>query len=256
MANATSNVKIATVRRTDEFLKFPLTSHSGRTTYYPNSALGLTTAGYATKLDDTASLQFLGLVRGEEGKKVVPDTNNAGDEDIEVHQPFRFEGVFSSIARTDLGKKVYASDDQTFVIASSTTYGNLVGVLKERLSSTVGLIEPAYDGVAANARLGAARVLAATGAQTLTKFDLNKIILVPNTAALTITTPAVADTQAGDRLTILKSHASDTNAITIDPPSSETIDGATTLATLDAPYDTVVLVSTGSAWIVLSRDIA
>lgn len=252
MANATATVKRGAVRRTDEFINLPLVAHTTRTVYYANAAIGLNTSGYVNKLDDTASYLFVGLVREE---LVINEANSAGDASIKLHQPLRFEAAFSSIARTDIGKKVYASDDQTFVITSGTTYGNLVGILVERISATIGLVEGAYDGVAANKRLSASRVLAATGAQTVTKWDLNKTIFLPNTATYTATLPAVADTQAGDRLHFVKT-TSDAAAVTLDGAASETIDGATTLATLDAQYDCATLVSTGAAWIVENRDIA
>lgn len=255
MANATDLVKKGTVRRTDEWINRPSPAASADTYYYPGAMVGLTTAGYITKFDDSASMLFFGVVRDKEGKTKIPAGASAGDYDIPAQQPQRFQLAVSGVAITDIRKKVYASDDQTGVLTNGGTYGNFVGHVVDVVSSGIALVEPCYDGIAAHARYGVSRTMAATGAQTITQFDLNKTIFVPNTAALTLTLPAVADTQAGDRLTFVKT-TTDAAAITLDGNASETIDGATTLATVDAQFDTVEIVSTGSAWVVLSRDIA
>ena len=42
----------------------------------------------------------------------------------------------------------------------------------------------------------------------------------------------------------------------MDGNASETIDGSTTFAALDAQYDTVHLIATASEWIIADRDIA
>lgn len=265
MANATSRVARGAIRRDDEFIAHSSATLSAATRFYTGAMLGLTTGGYLAKFDDTQSLQFFGLVRGREGDPYLPvGTAGDGTIDLDVHQPPAFELTISSVAITDIGKKVYALFDQTGTLdASATTYGNLVGVVKDLVYATNGgspvsniaLVEPCYDGKAAHARLGAARVLAATGTQTLTKLDLNKTVVITNTAAQTVNLPAVAGTQAGDRLTFVKT-SSAAFAATLDGSDSENIDGATTLATIDAQYDCAVLVSTGSEWVVLSRDIA
>lgn len=259
MANATAKVAKAVVPH-GQFAHTKRSSETlaSETTYYTHAMVGVDTSGYLSKFDDAESMIFAGLVRGEEGNPVLPaGTAGDGTIDLSISRPDAFELAIASVAVTDIGKKVYATFDQTGTLdASATTYANLIGIVVDVVASGIALVEPVYDGIAANARLKAAKVMAATGAQSLTKFDLNKTIFVPNTATLTITLPAVADTQAGDELDIVKSHASDTNAITLDGNASETIDGATTLATLDAPYDTVKLVSTGAAWIVKNRDIA
>lgn len=256
MANATDIVKKGVVRWSDEFIRRSTETLSAETTFYTGAMIGIDITGYYAKFDDTQSMVFAGLVRGREGNPVLA-AGTAGDADLylDIQQPRRFELAIASVAVTDIGKKVYASYDQTGVLTNGGTYGNFVGHLVDVVASGIGLVEPAYDGVAAHARYGVSRTLAATGNQTLTKLDLNKTILVPNTAALSVILPAVAGTQAGDRLTIVKTSA-DAEIVTIDGADSEEIDGATTLTSMDAAYDTVVLVSTGAAWIVLGRDIA
>jgi hypothetical protein len=184
----------------------------------------------------------------------VATQGDAGHE-LDLHRPRYFELAIASIALTDVGKKVYASFDQTGVLTNGGTYGNFVGHVVDKVATGIALVEACYDGIAGNKRYGVSKTLAATGNQSLTKWDLNKNILIPNTAAFTITLPAVADTQAGDELRFLKTTAA-AFAATLDGNAAETIDGGATLATIDAQYDCAVLVSTGTEWIVLNRDIA
>lgn len=257
MANATTIVCKGVVRRTDEFIERDVETLAADTTFYPNAMIGCDATGYYCKGDDTQAWTFAGVVTQNDGAPVIP-AGTAGDafRSLRVQQPQRFELAISGVAVTDLYKKVYALYDQTGTLdASATTYANFVGHVVRVVSSGVALVEPCYDGPAAHQRYGVAKWLAATGNQTLNKLDLNKTIFVPNTAALSVTLPAAADTQAGDRLTFVKT-TSAAFAATLDGNASENIDGATTLATIDAQYDTAVLVSDGTQWIVLARDIA
>lgn len=257
MANATSIVKKGVVRRTEEFRQESSATLASETRFYRQAMLGRTTGGYLAKMDDTQSLIFAGVVRGQEGDPLLP-AGTAGDGTINLDYqiPLAIELTITSVAVTDIGKPVYALDDQTGTLdASATTYANLVGQVVGVVGTNIALVELAYDGVAGNKRLGAAKFLAATGNQTLSKWDLNKTIFCGNTAALSVTLPAVASCPAGSTLTVVKTSA-DAQAITLDGNSSETIDGATTLATQDAAYDVATIVSTGAAWVVTSRDIA
>lgn len=256
MANATDIVKKGVVRRTDEFIERSTETLAAETTFYPNAMIGVDTTGYYCKFDDTQGAVFAGVVTQDTGAPTLPaGTAGADALKLRIQQPQRFELAIAAVAVTDIGKKVYAIDDQTGTLnASALTFDNFVGHVVDVVATGIALVEPCYDGIAANSRYGVAKFLAATGAQSLNKTDLNKTIFLPNTGAYTVTLPAVADTQAGDRLTFLKTTA-DAAAVTLDGNASETIDGATTLATIDAINDTAVLVSDGTRWIVLSRDI-
>lgn len=255
MANATDVVKKGVVRRTDEFINLPLSATVAERKFWPNAMLGVDGDGYVDKFDDTQSMVFAGVFRGTEGKLTQP-VESDGTRDIEVHQPQRFELAIASIAEADKGKPVFTVDDQTGTLnPSATTCANVVGHVVCKVATGIALVEPAYDGVAANKRLGVARTLAATGAQSLGKYDIGKKILVPNTAALTVTLPAVASCPVGGELEFVKTTA-DAFAVTLDGNASETIDGAATLATIDAAYDCARLVNTGTGWVVACRDIA
>ena len=255
MANATDIVKKGVVRWTDEFLEESSATLAAETRFYPNAMIGRTTGGYLAKFDDSQSMIFVGTVRNDQGSPLLP-IGTAGDGTIELpyETPRFMELAITSVAVTDIGKPVYASDDQLGVLTLATVYGNLIGVVRRKVATNIALVELAYDGVGGNARLGAIRTMAATGAQTISKWDIGKTIIVPNTAALTLTLPAVASAHSGGRLQFVKT-TSDAQIVTLDGDGSEEIDAATTLTTIDAIYDTAELVNTGSRWVVLNRDI-
>lgn len=257
MANAVAKVNKRTVRWTDEFFKRSVETLASETTFYTGAMIGTDATGYLCKGDDAQAWTFAGVVRGREGDPVLPaGTAGAAELGLDIHKPRFIELAVASIAVTDIGKKVYAVDDQTGTLTNTALVNdNLVGHVVDVAASGIALVECCYDGIAGHARYGASKWLAATGAQSLNKTDLNKTIFMPNTGAFSLTLPAVADTQAGDRLTFVKTTA-DAAAVTLDGNASETIDNATTLATLDARYDCVELVSTGTEWVVLNRDIA
>jgi hypothetical protein len=254
MANATAKVKKAyTDTLGAEQQKRSSITLGAETTYYSGAMVGMTSAGYLDKFDDSEGMVFVGIVRDNQ---VLPAGTAAdGTIDLQILKPAYIELAISSVAVTDIGKPVYAVDDQTGTLDPSTrTYANVVGSVEDVKSSGIAIVRCAYDGVAANARLMAAKVMAATGTQTLSKFDVGKLILLPNTAAHTLNLPPVADCPAGAVLEFAKT-SSDAAAVTLDGNSSENIDGSTTLATVGAIYDTVRLRSIGSAWVVMARDI-
>lgn len=249
MAAPTYKVPSFSVDPKDEIVEFLLPATAA--TYYPGEMIGLDTSGYAVKCADAASVQFVGL-NAEAVDITVLSTDSAGDKRIKVKRPKEgFAMYIAAAVLADVGKKCYAafSNEAQY---STGTYGNFLGVVKEYISATMVLIQPPGWN---EKPVGVARIMAATGAQTLTKYDLNKTIFVPNTAALTITLPAMADTQAGDTLTFVKT-SSAAEIITIDTPGAETIDNSANHTALDAAYDTVCIASNGTHWHILYRDIA
>ena len=257
MANATDIVKKAAVHWTDEFFEESSATLSAETRFYQNAMLGRTTGGYLAKFDDTQSMILCGVVRGDQGNPLLP-SGTAGDGTIDLgyQQPRFMEIALASVAVTDIGKPCYATFDQTATLdPSATTYSNLIGIVRRVVASGIALVEMVYDGVAGNLRCGAVRVLAATGTQTIYVWDIGKTIKITGTAAQTINLPAVASAQTGGTLQFVKT-TSNAVAATLDADGSENIYGATTLATIDAQYDTARLWNSGSEWVVLNRDIA
>lgn len=229
-------------------MQFPLPATVA--TYYPGEMIGMDINGYAVKFDDAASVLFLGI-NAESVRIDVVSADAAADKKIKVQRPKEgFAMTIAAAVLTDVGKKVYAKFSNE-VQYSGATYGNFAGTVKEYLTATTVLIQPPSWGDRYPA--GVSRVMAATGAQSLTKFDLNKTIILPNTGAYALTLPAVADTQAGDFFDFIKTTASAT-AVTLTGAGAETINGSNTLAQPDAQYETLRLVSTGTVWIVTCKN--
>lgn len=250
MANATKRVPSTHTPFGDNSLKFPGVTTAQ--TYYPGAFVGLTVLGYATKCDDAVSLLFKGFMEGGMHRKIESGFTALDPElDLQLLQPRWGVVKIASAAITDVGKLVYAKFDDEVQFATGV-FGNLVGRMEKLMTSTAILVQFIYSG--SRGVEGAARTPAATGAQSLTKFDLGKTIMLANTAAYALTLPPVADTQPGDTLQFVKT-TSDAHAVTLTGNASENIDGSNTLATIDAQYDCAKLISTGAAWVVANRDI-
>lgn len=91
---------------------------------------------------------------------------------------------------------------------------------------------------------GYLQIVSKTANYTATLSD-DVILVDAGSGAVTIALPA-ASTASGKRYTIKKTDVG-TNAVTVDPNGSETIDGATTLA-IAGQGDAYTIVSNGTAW--------
>ncbi len=200
MANATARVGKGTVRREDEFFRHSFDTLSSVTTLYTNAMIGMKVNGYLAKLDDTQALTYWGVVRGREGNPILP-TNGAasgtagdGTLDLDVHHPYAFELAITSVAITDIGRVVYALDDQTGTLdPSATTFANPVGVVRDLVYAmnsaspvaNVALVQPfvASDYPRGNIL----QVAAASGAVTLRPGTV--VVTKASAAALTIVDP-------------------------------------------------------------------
>ena len=198
MANATARVARAVRSYRDEILTHSYGTVSSKTQLYVNAMVGLN-AGYLAKFDDTAAMTFFGLVNEDEGNPYVPTDGSASATagsillGVDVRQPPAFELYIASVAITDIGRRVYALDDQTGTLdPSATTYANLVGVVKDLVfaadgGSTVSnyaLVSPVYTLPRAGVIAG---VYGASGAVTIR----NGIVFITKAgvAALTIADP-------------------------------------------------------------------
>lgn len=90
-----------------------------------------------------------------------------------------------------------------------------------------------------------------TSSYTLTSAD-DVILGDANSAAFTLSLPAAASNEG--KIFHIKKVDSTFNAITIDPNSSETVDGSTT-TTVNTQNENLQIISDGSNWKVLTRDI-
>lgn len=217
---------------------------------FVGSLLSINSAGYAVEL--TAGGPFLGIA-----EKSVPTKDvgaSAGDVRVECRSGI-FVGIMAliGVAQDDVlhRRAVFASDDNvlTFTAKENTLVGYVIGV--EATNTAI------IQFVTADSQMkgsGGVKSIAATGAQTLTTADLNKVILLPNTAALALTLPSAVKCAGGSF--IFKKTTTDAQAVTVTGAGAETIDGANTHATMDAQYDTITIVSDGVVWHVVASKIS
>jgi hypothetical protein len=141
---------------------------------------------------------------------------------------------------------------------SKTETGSVqVGVALEAASGDNSIFEAMLAAAGANdvaQRIIDTKTLAATGNQALAVADLGKLVLAPNTGAVTLALPAAAS--CTNRGFIIKKTSADAQAVTIDPDASETIDGGANFASIDAANDFVEIVSNGTAWYIIAKGIA
>lgn len=92
-------------------------------------------SGYATDVKVDGSTVFLGVVRS-----TVDNTSGAnGDKKVEFWRDGEFYLPCSSLAITDVGSAIYATDNFTTTKTSSTNPA--IGKLTEYVSATVGVVE-------------------------------------------------------------------------------------------------------------------
>jgi hypothetical protein len=226
--------------------------------YVPNQLVGMGSDGYCTDLDDGASRLFLGLAVGIDGEM---DSSTDAARSLLIDRPKHFSFPLqtgTASKATALGKTAYAYDSGKVTLdQSSLTYANIVGRVVDvgdiasvtTLNSTYSVVVEPFP-----MRSGCgAKTLSATGNQTLNVTDLNKTILVPNTANLTVTLPAIALTTAGDKLTFVRT-ATANFTVTLDGNASEKINNATTEGSICLKGDSLELTSDGSEWYITGKN--
>lgn len=133
------------------------------------------------------------------------------------------------------------NDTASLVDAWNTVGTTTVNALTMFGSSTAAksVLESAYS--------FGARYLSVSADTTLTNAHFH-VSVDASGAARTITLPAAST--ATNRIYSIKKIDSSVNTVTIDGNASETIDGATTQV-LAAQYDYLMIISTGSAWVII-----
>lgn len=205
--------------------------------------------GYARPL--TAGDEFLGVAYKRADNTIAGHT--AGGVTVRLHQSVDIVHALSGVAVGDIGKDVYASADDTLTLTptGNTRVGRIVAVDATDVARVRCQPVVMLDGVLDNRPV----ITLPDANSTLTLDHMNRVLLIGNTAARTLTLPPAATVRAGGWFRIVKTSAA-LFAVTLDGSAVETIDGAGTLATIDAQYDCAHLICTGTEWIVLSRDIA
>ena len=100
---------------------------------YQGAAVGDNGSGYARPL--VAGDPFLGFAEAQ----VDNSTGAAGAKNVRVRRRGRVQLSIGSLAITDVGKPVYASDDDTFTLTQSTN--TCVGTVIRFISTGVGIVE-------------------------------------------------------------------------------------------------------------------
>ncbi|KAF0137117.1 MAG: hypothetical protein FD152_683 [Xanthobacteraceae bacterium] len=109
---------------------------SASCTVYAGSMVGMQATGYCRAL--VAGDRFVGHAKA----KVVEGTAADGGANVNVYRgPYWSQVTFSSIAVTDVGKAVFATDDATYVIDPANGVSSRVGTLVRYVSSTAGVVE-------------------------------------------------------------------------------------------------------------------
>lgn len=239
--------------------------------YYPGQLIGRGTNGYLASMNDSASLAFVGTLAQE---TVEVNSTTAGAFKGRIETPWRlvvplYSGTAKIIddpaspAASDIGKIAYAKEGGNVVLSPvGLTYANPVGtVVDVKKADSPGALSAATHVVlsTAIAPYKAVRIMSATGTQSLTQHDVGKTILLPNTAAHTLNLPALALVPEGMGFDFQKT-TSDAAAVTIDGSGSETINGSTTFAGVDAQYDFVSIrkgiVGGSPVWLITAKNIA
>lgn len=100
---------------------------------YEGAAVGDNGSGYARPLVAGDPFRGFAVVKADNA------AGSAGDVLVKVRQKGQIELAIGSLAITDVGKAVYASDDDTFTLtATSNSY---VGRVKRFVSTGVGVVE-------------------------------------------------------------------------------------------------------------------
>jgi hypothetical protein len=204
--------------------------------------------GYARPL--VAGDEFLGIAYRQADNTVAGHA--AGKIDVRLHQSLDIVHALSGAGLGDVGKDVYASADDTLTL--SPVGNSRVGRVTALEGANLARVRCAPVMNVSGVLEGAPATVLADASATLTLDHMNRVLLIGNTAARTLTLPPVAAVRAGGWFRVVKTSVA-AFAVTLDGNAAETIDGAATLATIDAIYDTALLVCTGTEWVVLSRDI-
>lgn len=210
--------------------------------------------------DDAAADEIYGTI------DVVPSDVAAANPDSDMNFSVDVAGTLTQrLQVSGAVNGIEVGDGSAAAIVSSNGAQDLVLETNNGTNSSTITITDAANGdisfaMNGTANLNLQNVNFETGSETTTATitwgDSHGQVVFCTSAggAYSITLPAVATVAAGGWYTFVKTDAV-ANAITLDGNASETIDGSTTFAGLDAQYDTVTIMTDGSAWYIISRDI-
>ena len=261
MANTTGGDKIFTTPwTTDRMLKIPAAIPASSTTFYAGQAVGRNASGNMVQMDDTAKSEFLGIL--QDLVRTTVDTTDAvqtngllGDKMFMIEQPQLYTALIASAAAGDEGRKVFwlYNNQVSYTPGTNANFAGWVWFVRD--STHVTILPPWMSHVTAGGNKGQ-YTTAATGTVTLTKWDINKDILMPLTAGTTINLPAANSVGPGDSMTFINL-SSNTSVPTLTAAGADTINGAATLAMSSVQYASLTLRSNGvSAWYSAAQNVS
>ena len=229
-ANTTGDDKLEVVPWNESpTVRAPAATPAANLTFYSGQAVGRDSSGNIVQMDDTAAAEFVGILNNLPRQTVGTDATVAtngvsGDFQFIIERPLAFKAKIAAAAGGDEGRKVFWKYNNE-VSYNSGTFGNFAGEVVQVLEATRVIVQCPWACFYNRGANTGSRTLAATGAQTLTKFDINKIIVFrgsPSDQAVTL--PAIATVSPGDTLTFV--NAVGTQKAVFTPSGSDLINGA------------------------------
>ena len=154
---------------------------------YEGSVVGDNGSGYARPL--AAGDPFRGFAE----QKVDNSLGSAGDKNVRVRHRGRAQLSVTSLVITDVGKPVYASDDNTFVLTASTN--SPIGRVTRFVSAGVGIVE--FDAGKGALGLLAALTDSTTETADATIADVSTVVTGVDGTANNAASKADVDTRLG-----------------------------------------------------------
>ncbi len=227
---------------------------SGSIIFYDGQAIGRNKLGQLVQCDDTAAVEFVGILTdvAAPGYTTIQSTDTLGQWWGKVVRDYCFKVKLANAAKGMEGLKVFWKYNNE-VALTGTSFANYAGtILNIEVAAVAGyvwVLAPWLEGTFGSNDRGIITTAAAAGT-TLTKFDVNKLIIMPLTSSEAITLPAASATSPGDRMTFINTSAN-TSTPTLTPAGGDTINGAASYAQSTTQYSVAVLRSDGiSAWYV------
>lgn len=221
-------------------------------TPYEGSLLSINSSGYYAAL--TAGQPFAGICERTIQSKDAAASN--GQVMLQARTGlFRFVAIISGLTAADVvaRRRVYASTDNDLSLtaeAGNTYVGRICDLYTQFGGITNGVVIEA-ETFQSQAEADVGSFTLADAAATLTVSQLDQVLYMPNTAARTLTLPAVASC-TGRRFTVVKTTAA-AFAVTLQGNASENINGANTYATSSSQYAVAEIRSDGTQWILVSK---
>lgn len=260
MANTSglTNKVAMTPWTTDRRLELGATTVAATTFFYDGQAVGRDKNGTMVNIDDTAQVEFLGILMSVVDKQQVNSTDVSGQTIFRVVQPLMFTANLTGAATGDEGRRTYWQFNETLAYNGLVNF-NYAGYVWEVLQPTgqstvtqVTVLPPWMSrpmGNSANALIP----LQNSGTVTFTKYSVGSDYSWNDTASLTLNLPAAATVSPGDQFTIIKI-GSGADTVQFKPNGTDSINQSTaTFNSSTTQYNRTVAETDGvSQWYIHS----